>query len=277
MPHVYFEENELTHCPWCDRWMVRSIVDVLCVHCTMCFTERLHPRSIWTEPTLIAPFVRTCDKKDFGDSVYERSDICTSTRATDTREEHTVVADTGGSLSGLEMERQLTMYDKLADVMQNAQGPFLLEEDVWMELVRSDSLSNCWVAVSKGDGLVKLALPEFQCLSPYFTVEAPMGFLVIDCKKRICFHVCNLGNIEFCGLRSACHYLRSYPRQTLGFILTQVEEGHEEIAIAQCATSERSFLSNRRWFHTAQVLMDRMLKVIISRYEHVAFRRGQTK
>ena len=104
-----------------------------------------------------------------------------------------------------------------------------------------------------------------------------MGFLVIDCKKRICIHVCNLGNIEFCGLRSACHYLRSYPHQTLGFILTQVEEGHEEIAIVQCATSERSFLSNRRWFHTAQVLMDRMLKVIISRYDHVAFRRGQTK
>ena len=239
----------------------------------MYFTERLHPQSLWKEPTKPQPMI-TCNK-DFGDSAYEQSDIGTSTRATDTREP-THAIDNGCFLSGFEMEQLLTMYDKLTDALQNVQEPFLVEEALWLELVRSDSLSKCWVAVADGEGLVQLALPEFQCISRYFTVEAPMGFLVINCTTRTCFHVCNLGQVEFCGLRSACHYLRNYPFQTIGLVLAQVDEGHEEIAIVQCATSER-FFHNRYWFYAAQALMDRMLKVIISRYDHVAFRRGQTK
>ena len=273
MPHVYFEPSELTHCPWCGSPMVRSIVEVLCVDCSMHFTERLHPQSLWKEPTALP--VSTCDK-DFGDSAYEHSDTGTSTRAMDTRE-HTVVADTGGSSSSsvFEMVQQVTMYDKLTDALRTLQGPFQLEEDLWIEFVRSDSLSKCWVSVA-GGGLVQLALPEFQCLSRYFTVEAPMGFLVINCMTRTSFHVDNLGNVDFCGMRSACHYLRSYPRQCIGFVLARAEEGHDSIAIAQCATTERVF-RDRYWFYAAQALLDRMMKIIISRYDHVAFRRAQTK
>ena len=258
--------------------MVRSIVEVLCVDCSMFFTERLHPSGMWQEQISAIPVVNACDKIDFGDSAYEHSEIGTGcTRGTDTREQ-SVVGDTGGSSSsGLEMGRQLTMYDKLTEALQTSQGPFLLEENLWVELVRSSTLSKCWVAVAGGDGgLVQLALPEFQCLSRYFTVEAPMGFLIINCTTRSTFHVCNLGNVQSCGLRSACHYLRNYPRQTIGFVLAHAEDGCEEIAIVQCAAAERKF-RDRYWFHTAQAIMDRMLKVLICRYDHVAFRRGPKK
>ena len=271
MPLVYLEPSEFAHCPWCGSPMVRSIIEVLCIDCSMHFTERLHPQSIWKEPT-VSP-VSTCDK-DFGDSAYENSDNCTNTRATDTREQP-VIADTGGSLSGFEMERQLTMYDKLTAALRSLQEPFLLEEDLWTELIRSESLSKCWVAVA-GESLVQLALPEFQCLSRYFTAEAPMGFLIINCTTRTSFHVDNLGNLDVCGLRSAFHYLRSYPRQCLGFVLARTEEGHEDIAIAQCASTAGIFC-DRYWFFAAQALLDRMLKVIISRYDHVAFRRSEIK
>ena len=274
MPHVYFEANELTHCPWCGCIMVRSIVEMLCVDCSMRFTERLHPRSIWREPITALPVVGTCDK-DFGDSVYETSEMCTShTRATDTGEPG-IASDTGGS-SDFDIGYRLSMYDKFTDAFKYCQGPFLVEEDLWAELVRSDSLSSCWVAVDGGDRLVQLSLPEFQCLSRYFTVEAPMGFLIVNCTTRTCFHICHLGIVEHCALRSACHYLRNYPRQTIGFMLTQAaDDGHEEVSIIQCGRSTNAFC-DRYWFYTAQALLDRMLKVIVCSYDHVAFRRGQT-
>ena len=273
MPHVYFEADELAHCPWCGCSMLRSIVEMLCVDCSMRFTERLHPGRIWKEPLTALSVVSTSDK-DFGDSAYERSDTCTShTRATDTSQ-LAIPSDTGGS-SDFDIGRRFTMYDKFTDAFNYSQEPFLVEEDLWVELVRSDSLSNCWVAVGGGDGLVQLSLPEFQCLSRYFTVEAPLGFLIVNCATRTCFHVCRLGNVEDCGLRSACHYLRNYPRQTIGFMLTQAkEEGHEEVSIIQCGRSANAFC-DRYWFYTAQALLDRMLKVIICSYDHVAFRRGQ--
>ena len=79
--------------------MVRSIVEVLCVDCSMFFTERLHPSGMWQEQISAIPVVNACDKKDFGDSAYEHSEIGTGcTRGTDTREQ-SVVGDTGGSSS----------------------------------------------------------------------------------------------------------------------------------------------------------------------------------
>ena len=162
--------------------MVRSIVEMLCVDCSMRFTERLHPRSIWREPIAALPVVGTCEK-DFGDSAYEHSETCTSrTRATDTREA-VIAPDTGGS-SDFDIGCRLTMYDKFTDAFKYSQGPFLVEEDLWAELVRSDSLSSCWVAVAGGDRLAQLSLSEFQCLSWYFTVEALMGFLIVNCMSR---------------------------------------------------------------------------------------------
>ena len=77
--------------------MVHSIVEVLCVDCSMFFTERLHPSGMWKEPISVLPVVNACDKKDFGDSAYEHSEIGTGyMRVTDTRGQ-TVIGDTGGS------------------------------------------------------------------------------------------------------------------------------------------------------------------------------------
>ena len=253
--------------------MVHSIVEMLCVDCSMRFTERLHPGIIWKDTMTTLPVLTICDK-DFGDSVYACSDTCTShTRATDTRE-CGILSDTRGS-SDVDIGHRLTMYDKFTDAFRYSQeGPFLVEEDLWAELVRSESLSNCWVAISAENTLIQLSRPVFQCPSRYCTVEAPMGFLIINCATRSCFHVCSLGNIEYCRLRSACHYLRNYPRQTIGFVLTQAkEEGHTEVSIIQCGRSVNAFC-DRYWFYTAQSLLDRMLKVVICRYDHVAFRRG---
>ena len=109
--------------PWC----VRSIVEMLRVDCSMCFTERLHPRSIWREPIAALPVVGICDK-DFGDSVYEHSETYMSlARATDTREP-VIAPDTDGS-SDFDIGCRLTMYDKFMDAFKYSQGPFLVEED----------------------------------------------------------------------------------------------------------------------------------------------------
>ena len=44
-----------------------------------------------------------------------------------------IAADTGGSFSGFEMERQLTMYDKLTDALRNVQEPSL-RTPLWPDL-----------------------------------------------------------------------------------------------------------------------------------------------
>ena len=254
--------------------MVCSIVEWLCVDCSMRFTERLHPGSIWKKPVATLSIANTSDK-DFGDSAYECSSSCVSQiRATEI-DQPVIASDTGGS-PNFNIRRCLTMYDKFADAFKCFQRPFLVEEELWAEIVRSDSLSNCWVTVGEGHGLVQLSLPEFQCLSRYFTVEAPLGFLIVNCATRACFHVSSSGNVEYCGLRSACHYLRNYPRQTIGFMLTQANgDGNEEVSIIQCGRSADAFC-DRYWFFIAQTILDRMLKVIICSYSHVTFRRGQT-
>jgi hypothetical protein len=166
--------------------MVHSIVEMLCVDCSMRFTERLHPGIIWKDTMTTLPVLTICDK-DFGDSVYACSDTCTShTRATDTRE-CGILSDTRGS-SDVDIGHRLTMYDKFTDAFRYSQeGPFLVEEDLWAELVRSESLSNCWVAISAENTLIQLSRPVFQCPSRYCTVEAPMGFLIINCATRSCF------------------------------------------------------------------------------------------
>ena len=277
MPLVYFEEYELTLCPWCGSVMLRSIVEVLCVDCSMFFTERLHPSVMWKEQTSEISVVSACDKTNIGDSVHDHSDSVTSfTRASDIGAQ-TVITDTGGYFSsGFQTVQPLTMYDKLTEALQTIQEPFLLEEDLWVELVRSDLLSKCWLTVAGGDGLVQFGVPELQCLSQYFTVEATMGFFIINCTTGTTLHVCNLGNVQSCDLRCAFHYLRNYPRHTIGFVRACAKDGCEEIAVVQCVTSERNFRDRYR-FHAAQAIMDRMLKVLICRYDHVVFSRGPMK
>ena len=276
MPNVYFEEHELAHCPWCGSGMVRSTVEVLCMDCSIFFTERIHPSCVWKDQ-ISSSMVSVCDKKDFGDSAYEHSDIGTNySRATYTGE-RLVFADTSGSSTpSFQKEQQLVMYDKFTEALQTSRGPFFLEEDLWVEVVRSESLSQCWVTIAGGDGLVQLALPEFQFISRYFTSESPLGFVIINCTTKSTFHICNLGNVQSCGLRSACHYLRNYPRRTIGFILSYAENGCREIAFVQCSTLERNFRDRYR-FHIAQGIIDRMLKLIICRYDYVVFRRGPMK
>jgi hypothetical protein len=195
--------------------MVLSIVEMLCVDCSMRFTERLHPGTIWKEPMTTLPVLSICDK-DFGDSVYACSDTCTiHTPATDTRERG-ILSDTGGS-SDVDIGHRLTMYDKFTDAFPYSQeGPFLVEEDLWAELVRSESLSDCWVAISAENRLIQLSLPIFQCLSRHFTVEAPMEFLIINCATRTCFHVCSLGNIEYCRCTLLVNICEIIPVKPLG-------------------------------------------------------------
>lgn len=94
-----------------------------------------------------------------------------------------------------------------------------------------------------------------------------MGFLIVSCTTRTCFHISNLGIVGHCALRSACYYLRNYRRKTTGFMLTQAaDDGREEICITQCGRSANAFC-DRYWFYTAQSLLDRMAKVIICSYD----------
>ena len=107
MPNVYFEEHELAHCPWCGSGMVRSTVEVLCMDCSIFFTERIHPSCVWKDQ-ISSSMVSVCDKKDSGDSAYEHSDIGTNySRATYTGE-RLVFADTSGSSTpSFQKEQQL--------------------------------------------------------------------------------------------------------------------------------------------------------------------------
>ena len=271
MPHVCFEACEMTYCSWCGCVMVRSIVELVCVDCSMRFTERLHPSTIWREPMAEMPIVSIRDK-DFADSAFERPDDCISYTSMINTKDSVIAFGNGGSFD-FDTGCNLTMYDKFADAFKYSETPFLVEEYLWAEFVRSDSLSNCWVGVAGGLEIVQLSLPEFQFLIPHFIVEAPLGFFIINCTTQTCFHICNLGRIERCGLRSACHHLRNYPRQVIGFVLTQSEHNSfEEVSIIQCGISMKT-VCDRRPFHIAQLLLDRMMKIIIGRFDHVVFRR----
>ena len=210
---------------------------------------------------------------DFGDSAYDHPDSCMDYTNVINIQDSSIASNTGGSCK-CNIKCGSTMYDKFMDAFKYTQGHFLVENNLWAEFVRLDALSNCWVGVEGGNELVQLSLPELQFLSRYFTIEAPLGFLVINCMTQTCFHICSLGNIQHCGLRSACHFLRNYPRQTIGFVLTQSENKvHKEISIIQCAKVSNTFC-DRYNFHIAQFLSDRLMKVIIGSFDHVVFRRG---
>jgi hypothetical protein len=272
MPYVYFDAYELTHCPWCGCNMLCSVVEMMCVDCSLRFTEHLHPSSLWREPKATLSLLTTRDD-DFGDSMYERSEacICHGEQTHLTK----VVAAIGTDCTNDVNSRGISiMYDIFVNTLKYSHGPFQIEEDLWAEFVRSDSLSNCWVSVAERSTLVQLSLPEFQYLSRYFTLEAPLGFLIINCTTQASFHICNLGIIQYCELRSACHYLRNYPHQTIGFVITEsAKHACNEVSILQCGRSLHTFC-DRYLCCIAHILLDRMMKTIIGSYSQVVFRYG---
>ena len=123
---------------------------------------------------------------------------------------------------------------------------------------------------------MQFGVPELQCLSHYFTVETTISFFIINCTTGTTLHVCNLGNVQSCALCRACLYLRKYLRYTIGFVRAHAKDGCKEIVVVHCVTSERSFRDRYR-FHAAQAIMDRMLKVLICRYDRVVFSLGPMK
>ena len=76
--------------------------------------------------------------------------------------------------------------------------------------------------------------------------------------------------MERCRLRAAIHYLRNYQDQTIGFILSAAEQEQQELAIIMCSHGPWGF-SDKARFHQARVLLDRMLRIVIGKYEHVSF------
>lgn len=268
MPCIYFEAEELTECPWCGCGMIRSIVDVLCIDCSMHFTEHLHPSMLWSSQLTVLP-VTNNDDKDFGDSLYEQSG--TNTGSTLTSSNVDLVNPCAIGASDMLHGSTVTIYDKLKDCLNNVDTPFLVEEDLWVKLIYAELLSKCWISYIDGNDMVQLALPQFQLLSRYLCAEAPLGLLVFNCSSRTCFHICNLGNIQLCSLRSACHYLRNYPRQSLGFVLAESEKGQVEVAIMQCGLSAECF-GDRYRFYIAQAVLDRVTKLLIYNYDSVTFR-----
>ena len=173
---------ELVHCPWCRCSMVLSIVEMMCVDCSMRFMGRLYPGNIWKELIPVLSLVRTCDK-DFDDFAYEHSDTCKShTQMTENRQTFNV-SDTGGT-SYFDIGCCLTIfntYGEFTDPFKCFQESFFVEDNLWVEFVQSDSLSNCWVDVGAGSKLVQLPFSDFQRISRYFTVKAILVFLIVNC------------------------------------------------------------------------------------------------
>ncbi len=73
----------------------------------------------------------------------------------------------------------------------------------------------------------------------------------------------------WCRLRSAIHYLRKYPDQTVGFLFSPDEQEKQRLAMIKVARGPWYFEGNL--WHTMRALHDRMLRQVIYRYCHVSF------
>lgn len=150
-----------------------------------------------------------------------------------------------------------------------AHGRESLEDNTWAQLVHSPALSKCWVESPCGD-MVKFGFPELRSLSRFFAWDASLGFIVINLARRKAFHVNGSQHVEHCQLRSAIHYLRNYHDRTIGFLLSAAESEKQELAIIQCASVQRA-LSEKTRFRFACATLDRMVRIVISKYGHVSF------
>ncbi len=97
---------------------------------------------------------------------------------------------------------------------------------------------------------------------------------MINLARRMCFHVNMNRHVERCRLRSAIHYLRNYQDDTIGFILSAEVSEKQGGAIIQCANGPWA-LSDKMRFHTARAILDGLLRLVITKYEHVTFWRGK--
>ncbi len=102
------------------------------------------------------------------------------------------------------------------------------------------------------------------------------GFVVINLARRMCFHVNTSQHVERCRLRSAVHYLRNYRDDTIGMILSADVSEQQQVAIIQCANGPWA-LSDKVRFHTARAILDRLLRLVITKYDHVTFWRGKSE
>ncbi len=163
--------GELAQCHWCEKFIVKSDADMLCVDCGMIFSDRLLPVNFWHEPDVETVVVNN----DYEDSEYNAVGAVVSdgdsTRDSDSVKE----AGTGGT-DDWETERARTiciMYEKIADVWHLDRRALPLEDDTWACLIHARALSRCWVDWD-GD-LVKFGFPEIRFLSRYFAWDAPLG------------------------------------------------------------------------------------------------------
>ncbi len=73
----------------------------------------------------------------------------------------------------------------------------------------------------------------------------------------------------WCRLRSAIHYLRKYPDQTVGFLFSPDEQEKQRLAMIKVARGPWYFEGNM--WHTMWALHDCMLRQVMYRYCHVSF------
>ncbi len=271
---VPVQVGTLAQCQWCEKFIVRSDADVLCIDCSMDFTNRLIPvdTHFWDEPEAAPSAVND----DFGDSVYGGGDV-SGVAASSNDSESTRASDgnpvTAGGCDWDSERAHAIMYEKIAEVWHLERRALPLEDDTWAYLVHARALSKCWVESPCGD-LVKFSFPELRSLSRFFVWDVPLGFVVINLARRKCFHVSSLQHVEQCRLRSAIHYLRSYQDQTVGFLLSAAEQEQQELAIIQCSHGPWTFSEKAR-FHKARAMLDLMLRIVIGKYEHVSFWRDK--
>ena len=92
----------------------------------------------------------------------------------------------------------------------------------------------------------------------------------MNLARRKVFSISAAQHVDQCRLESAIHYLRTYPNETIGFVISSDEDEKQKLAIIQVAHGPWVFADNARW-HWARALADRIVKIVIHKYSHVSF------
>jgi len=255
--------GELVQCQWCSALMAKTEADMLCVVCSSRFSDRLFPADagLWDESGIPQVIFNEFEDSKYGSEVIEDERSEASTK-------DPIDAGTGGCEECDNSQPNCKMYEKMTAVWHLEKQALPLADDAWCMLCHLNALSRCWV--DHGGSLVKFGFPEIRALCRAFVWDVPKGFIVINLARRKVFSISAAQHVEQCRLKSAIHYLRTYPNETIGFVISSDEGEKQKLAIIQVARGPWVFADNVRW-HWARALAERMVKIVIHKYSHVSF------
>ena len=96
------------------------------------------------------------------------------------------------------------------------------------------------------------------------------GFIIIDLALKQCVFVNTLHVVERVRLQNAICYLRNYPKGTIGFLLSPIDNDTQQLCTIYVARGPCAFFNHVK-VRESMSLSDRMTRMIINKYPRVGF------